>query len=109
MTHIQISLALAMIIGYASSHAAGILTKADAPKWVLGAVTAVLATLSAVIPTVVWNEGDSWQTYTVNVFAALITATLSHKSQIPTVLQVRTRGVIGPRPASRRRSRVVHD
>lgn len=90
MSHIEISTAVALIVGYAAAHAAGLLTKAHAPAWVLGAVSAVLAALAGVLPTVAWNEGQSWQAYTVNVFAALIAVTLGHKSQIPQALRART-------------------
>jgi hypothetical protein len=97
VTHMQISLTVALIVGYFSAHAAGLLTKAHAPQWVLGAVTVVLATLAGVVPTVVWNPSDSWKTYTGNVFAALVTATLAHRSQIPEALQAATHNVgIGP-------------
>lgn len=95
-THLQISTAVALIVGYFAAHAAGLLTKAHAPAWVLGAVTVVLATAASVIPTVVWNSGDSWKTYVANVFAALVAATLAHRSQIPTALWGKTPGLIGP-------------
>jgi hypothetical protein len=94
-THIQIATAVAAIVGYAAAHAAGLLTRAHAPQWVLGAVTVVLATAAGVLPTVVWNQGDPWQTYLANVITALATATLAHKSQIPTALKNRTGGVVG--------------
>ena len=95
LTHPQIAFALALIVGYAAAHAAGLLTKTGAPQWVLGAVTAVLGALAGVLPTVAFNPGDTWETYVVNVFAALIGATLGHKTKIPLALQAKTRGVIG--------------
>lgn len=91
----QIASAVALIVGYAAAHAAGLLTRAHAPSWVLGFVTVVLATAAGVIPTVVWNANDTWQQYLVNVLGALATATLAHKSQIPTALKNRTGGVVG--------------
>lgn len=97
LTHLQISAAVALLAGYFSGHAAALLTKAHAPQWVLGAVTAVLATLAGVLPTVVWNEHDTWQTYVANVFAALVAATLGHKSQIPSAIKANSPGIIGPR------------
>ena len=42
LDHIQISTAVAAIVGYSAAHAAGFLTKAHAPEWVFGAVTTVL-------------------------------------------------------------------
>jgi hypothetical protein len=100
VTHIQVSTAVALIVGYFAAHAAGLLTRAHAPAWVLGAVTTVLATLAAVIPTVVWNSGDSWRTWVANVFAALIAVTLAHRSQIPEAIRARTPKVgVGARPA----------
>lgn len=95
ITHFQISTAVALIVGYAAAHAAGLLTKAHAPAWVLGAVTVVLSTLAGVLPTVVWNASDSWETYLLNVLAALVSATLAHKSQIPSALWAKTKGLIG--------------
>ena len=99
MTHMQISFAVSLIVGYFSAHAAGLLTKAHAPAWVLGAVTVALATLAGVLPTVAFNEGDNWKTYLGNVFAALVATTLAHRSQIPTALWGRTAGVVGPASA----------
>lgn len=95
LTHMQIATAVALIVGYFAAHAAGLLTKAHAPQWVLGVVTTILASLAGVLPTVAWNQGDSWKQYVVNVFAALFAATMAHRSQVPEALQVRTRGVIG--------------
>lgn len=96
-THLQISTAVALIVGYFAAHAAAVLTKAHAPQWVLGAVTVVLTAVAGVLPTVVWNPGDSWKTYTANVFAALVAATLAHRSQIPEALQVATHNIgVGP-------------
>jgi hypothetical protein len=86
-THLQMSTYMSLIVGYFAAHAAGLLTKAGAPQWLLGAVTVVLSTLAAVIPTVVWNPHDSWGTYLVNVFVALIAATLAHRSKIPAAVQ----------------------
>lgn len=94
-THMQIATAVALIVGYCAAHAAGLLTRAHAPQWVLGAVTVVLATLAGVLPTVVWNQGDDWKMYLQNVFAALLATTLAHKSQIPSALKSRTGGVVG--------------
>jgi tryptophan-rich sensory protein len=99
-THMQIATAVALIVGYFAAHAAGLLTKAHAPQWVLGVVTTVLAALAGVIPTVVWNDRDSWKTYVANVFAALFAATMAHRSQVPEALQVATHNVgIGPSAA----------
>lgn len=95
LTHLQIATAVALIVGYCAAHAAGLLTKAHAPQWVLGAVTVILTALAGVLPTVVWAPGQPWTTYLANVFAALVAATLGHKSQIPTALKNRTGGVIG--------------
>lgn len=97
LTHLQISTAVALLVGYAAAHAAGLLTKAHAPQWVLGAVTAVLAALAGVLPTVAWNQSDSWQTYCLNVFAALVAATLAHKSKVPSAIKANTRGIVGGR------------
>lgn len=96
LTHIQISTAVAAIVGYAAAHAAGFLTKAHAPEWVFGAVTTVLTALAGVLPTVVWNQHDKWQTYLANVFVALLAATFAHRSKIPTAIKTSTRsGIIG--------------
>ena len=95
LTHIQIATAVAAIVGYAAAHAAGLLTRAHAPAWVLGAVTTVLAALAGVLPTVAWNETDPWQTYLLNVFVALGGALFAHKSQIPSAIKARTRGIFG--------------
>jgi hypothetical protein len=95
MTHMQIATAVALIVGYAAAHAAGLLTRAHAPAWVLGLVTVALATLAGVLPTVVWNPQDDWKAYLYNVFAALVATTLAHKSQIPSALKNRTGGVVG--------------
>lgn len=95
LTHLQIATAVALIVGYFAAHAAGILTRAHAPNWVLGIVTATLATLAGVLPTVVWNPADTWQTYVVNVFAALLAASLAHKSKVPLALKARTGGLVG--------------
>jgi hypothetical protein len=89
--------ALAFIVGYFAAHAAGLLTAAHAPKWVLGAVTTVLATLAAVIPTVAIHPGDNWKVYLGNVATALVATTLGHKSQIPSALHRGTPGVHLPR------------
>jgi len=93
--HMQITTAVALIVGYFSAHAAGLLTRAHAPAWVLGIVTAVLATLAGVLPTIAWHSSDSWKVYVGNVFAALIATTLGHKSQVPTALKNKRGGVIG--------------
>ena len=93
--HMQITTAVALIAGYFSAHAAGFLTRAHAPAWVLGAVTAILATLAGVLPTVAWHSSDSWKVYVGNVFAALVATTLGHKSQIPTKLKQSSSGVVG--------------
>jgi len=95
LTHIQIATAVAAIVGYAAAHAAGLLTKAHAPQWMLGAVTIVLSALAGVLPTVAWNQADPWQTYLANVFIALAAATLAHKSQIPSRLKAARGGVVG--------------
>lgn len=98
ITHLQLATAVALIVGYFAAHAAGLLTKAHAPDWVLGAVTVVLTTLAGVLPTVAWAENVSWKVYVGNVFAALLAATLAHGSQVPEALQVATHnfGVGGP-------------
>lgn len=93
--HVQISTALALIVGYFAAHAAGLLTKSHAPAWVLGAVTVVLTALAGVLPTVVWNAGDSWKVYVGNVFAALVATTLAHRSKVPTAIKASTPGVVG--------------
>src|SRR5881227_2340891 len=93
--HMQMATAIALIVGYFAAHAAGLLTRAHAPQWVLGAVTVVLVTLAGVLPTVVWNPDDDWKVYLGNVFTALVAAFLAHKSQIPTALKQRTGGVVG--------------
>lgn len=90
MTHMQISFYISLIVGYFAAHAAGLLTKAHAPQWLLGIVTVFLSTLAAVIPTVVWNPNDNWQHYLVNVFGALVAATLGHKSQLPEAIRAAT-------------------
>lgn len=90
MTHAQVSLYVALIVGYFAAHAAGFLTKAHAPRWVFGAVTIALTTLAGVLPTVAWNSGDTWRGYLVNVFAALVAATLAHKSDIPEAIRQST-------------------
>lgn len=95
VSHLQVSTAVALIVGYFAAHAAGLLTRAHAPQWVLGVVTVALTTLAGVLPTIAWNAGDSWQTYLTNVFTALVAATLAHKSQIPTALKARTGGIVG--------------
>src|SRR3954469_3156382 len=95
LPHLQIATAVALIVGYFAAHAAGLLTRAHAPQWVLGAVTVALATLAGVLPTVAWNPDDDWRVYLGNVFLALAAATLAHKSQIPTALKQRTGGVVG--------------
>jgi hypothetical protein len=94
-THMQVATAVALIVGYCAAHAAGLLTRAHAPQWVLGFVTVILATLAGVLPTVVWNQSDDWKQYLYNVFAALVATTLAHKSQIPTALKNGTGGVVG--------------
>jgi hypothetical protein len=94
-THMQIATGVALIVGYAAAHAAGLLTKAHAPAWIFGAVSTVLAALAGVLPTVVWAQGASWQTYVANVFAALVATTLAHRSQIPSALKAGTRGLVG--------------
>ena len=94
-THMQIASAVALIVGYFSAHAAGFLTRAHAPAWVLGFVTVVLATLAGVLPTVVWNADDTWQQYLINVLGALATASLAHRSQIPERIKNTTSGVVG--------------
>lgn len=94
-THIQIATAVALIAGYFAAHAAGLLTKAHAPQWVLGAVTTVLAALAGVLPTVTWAEHQSWHVYLANVFAALVATTLAHRSQIPSRLKAARGGIIG--------------
>ena len=101
ITHVQISTAVAFIVGYFAAHAAGLLTKLNAPRWVLGAVTVGLSTLAGVLATVVWNDGDTWQTYLANVATALVATTLAHKSQIPQALQAATArfGIGRPTPA----------
>jgi len=48
-THAQTASLVALIVGYAAAHAAGLLTKAHAPQWVLGAVTIALSTLAGVL------------------------------------------------------------
>lgn len=90
ITHLQITTAVALAAGYFAAHAAGLLTKAHAPRWVLGAVTVALSTLAGIIPTVVWRPNDDWKVYLANVFAALLTATLAHRSQIPEAIQAST-------------------
>ena len=95
LSHLQIAAYVALIVGYFAAHAAGLLTRAHAPQWVLGTVTVILATLAGVLPTVVWNENDTWEQYLANVFYALIAATLAHRSQIPEALKNRTGGVVG--------------
>lgn len=97
LTHLQLSTAVALIAGYFAAHAAGFLTDRHAPTWVLGAVTTVLAALAGVLPTVAWNEHQSWHVYLANVFAALIATTLAHKSQIPSAIHRATPGVGGSR------------
>lgn len=97
MTHAQIAFAVALIAGYFSAHAAGLLTREHAPQWVLGAVTTILAALAGVLPTVAWSEGQPWGHYVTNVFAALIATTLAHRSQIPLALHANTPGVVGPK------------
>ena len=96
LTHLQISTGVALIVGYFAAHAAGLLTKAHAPTWVLGAVTIALTTLAGVLSTVVWNPTDSWTAYLTNVFGALVAATLAHRSQIPEAIRAATGGVFGP-------------
>lgn len=93
--HMQIATGIALIVGYFSAHAAGMLTKAHAPEWVFGVVTAALATLAAVLPTVVWNPQDTWKGYLGNVMAALIAATLAHRSKVPAAIKARTSGIVG--------------
>jgi hypothetical protein len=102
VTHMQIATAVALIVGYFAAHAAGILTRAHAPNWVLGVVTVVLSTAAGVIPTVVWNPDDTWKQYLANVFIALFAATLAHRSQVPEKLQAETPniGVGGGRRAT---------
>lgn len=95
ITHMQIATAVALIVGYAAAHAAGLLTRAHAPEWVFGLVTAVLATLAGVLPTVVWNQTDTWEQYLANVFTALVAATLAHRSKIPSAIKAFTGGIIG--------------
>lgn len=99
MDHIQVATAVALIVGYFASHAAGLLTRAHAPDWVLGGVTVVLTALAGVLPTVAWNAGDSWSRYLTNVFAALVAAFLGHKSKVPSALKAGTPGVVGKRRA----------
>jgi len=94
-THAQTASLVALIVGYAAAHAAGLLTKAHAPQWVLGAVTIALSTLAGVLPTVVWNQADPWSAYLGNVFVALGAATLAHRSQIPSRLKAARGGVVG--------------
>lgn len=93
--HLQMSTAVALIVGYLAAHAAGLLTRAHAPAWVLGAVTVALTTLAGVLPTVAWNPHDNWKTYLANVFAALVATTLAHKSQVPSALKSGTGGIVG--------------
>ena len=95
LDHMQVATAISLIVGYFAAHAAGMLTKAHAPEWVFGIVTAGLATLAAVLPTVVWNPADTWKGYLGNVFAALIAATLAHRSKVPAAIKARTSGVVG--------------
>jgi hypothetical protein len=97
LSHIQMATAVALIVGYFAAHAAGILTHVHAPDWVLGAVTVVLGTLAGVLPTIVWNENDSWKVYLGNVFVALVAATLAHRSKIPEALRRGTGSGIGRR------------
>lgn len=95
LTHLQISTAVALIAGYFAAHAAGFLTDKHAPTWVLGGVTTCLATLAGVLPTVAWNDQQSWHVYLANVFAALVATTLGHKSQIPSAIHRSTSGPVG--------------
>jgi hypothetical protein len=90
ITHMQVATAVALAAGYFAAHAAGLMTKARAPRWVLGAVTVVLSTLAGVLPTVAWRPNDNWKVSLANVFAALLTATLAHRSQIPEAIQTAT-------------------
>lgn len=89
-THMQVSFYAALIVGYFAAHAAGLMTKAHAPKWMLGIVTVFLSALAGVLSTVAWNPGDTWQHYLVNVIAALVMATLGHKSTVPEAIRQAT-------------------
>lgn len=95
MDHIQVATAVALIVGYFAAHAAGLLTKAHAPAWVLGAVTVILTALAGVLPTVTWAAGESWRVYVGNVFAALVATTLAHKSQVPSRIKAGSGGIVG--------------
>lgn len=90
-THMQIATAVALIVGFVAAHAAGLLTKAGTPEWLLGVVTTILATLAGVLPTVVWNPNDNWKAYLGNVFAALIAAfPVAHLTGVPRAVQAAT-------------------
>lgn len=90
ITHLQMATAVALLAGYFAAHAAGLLTRAHAPAWLFGIVTTCFATLAGVLPTVVWNERDNWKAYLANVFAALLAATLAHRSKLPEAIRQTT-------------------
>jgi hypothetical protein len=69
MNHLQNATAAALIVGYFAAHAAALLVHLHAPDWFQGLVTTVLTVLAGVLPTVIWNPGDNWKVYLVNVVA----------------------------------------
>lgn len=94
----DVATAVALIVGWCAAHAAGLLTRAGAPEWVLGAVTTVLSTLAGVLPTVAYQPGDRWERYLLNVFVAFAGALAGHLLRTPHGVQAKTPRVGVGRP-----------
>jgi ABC-type phosphate transport system permease subunit len=107
MNHLQNATAAALIVGYFAAHAAALLVHLHAPDWFQGLVTTVLTVLAGVLPTVVWNPGDNWKVYLVNVVAAMATAFFAYKTKMPAQVQLKVQSGLGKNLSGIRARNVV--
>lgn len=95
MDHIQVSTAVALIVGYFAAHASALFVHFHAPDWFQGAVTTALTVAAGVFPTVAFNASDNWKTYVFNVVSALLTAFFAYQTKIPAAVQLKVKAGLG--------------